>query len=154
MFRQCSSDCPEKAVRQCLCSGQFFCLSHCGEHIAQRGNHNLIEIFAQLSPEETMQLTYELSSRFHTINQCKSAIFEKASYLITKIEELSTKAIEKLRKLELQYSKLMASSEYSASQIEEVNNILKSELQSRTNSHSILERTLKNISHRTFVLRV
>jgi hypothetical protein len=138
MFQQCSSACPERAVKQCLCSGQVFCLKHCGEHLIQRGDHHFIDILPNLHLEKRNELADELSSRFHLINQSKLAIAAQASYLIQKIEESSAYALEKLCNLELEYHKLMASQNFSENQMEEVNTILKTDLLLKLNSSSKL----------------
>jgi WD40 repeat protein len=154
MIRQCSSSCPDKAVKQCLCSGQFFCIKHCGEHVVQRGNHNFVDLTLELNPDQRSQLTDELSSRFHIIYQCKATIIAQSSDLVKKIKELSAKALKNLSNLELGYKKFIETKEYSETQMEELNGILKSEMQLKLNSHTLLINSIEKYFEQEFFVTV
>jgi WD40 repeat protein len=153
MFKRCDI-CSEKAIKQCLCSSQFFCQQHCGEHVAQRGNHHFIEIALRLDPEQRLQLTEEISSRIKTIQQCKAKIAEQSSILINKIGEFSTFAIEKLEKFESEYLLLMKTTEYSETQIKAVHEILRTELQLKLHPYQEILGKIEEYYHQDFCVQV
>jgi WD40 repeat protein len=150
MFRLCSSGCSEKAIKQCLCSGQIFCLKHLDQHLLQPGDHSFIDISLDLTLEQRLQLKDELASRVEIISRCQLRVESQATDLINKIQEFSASAKEKLRKLDCEYRSLMAKEEFSETQREDLDKILKTKLQLNINSHFELIASLEEHFNQEF----
>jgi WD40 repeat protein len=133
--------CKESAVKQCLCSKSFLCELHCGRHASQRGNHQFVDLLLQINPSIRLKLEEELSSRIRMINESNSKIATHACSLINQIEILCSCALESLHQMSLKYSKLLTTTEYTPSEMEEIEQIQNTLFNTSFNS------TLESVNH-------
>jgi WD40 repeat protein len=127
MLRQCSL-CSDNAIKQCSCSSNIFCKRHCGEHVAEAGNHYFTEISISLPPEKQNQLAKSLTLRIQLLGECTAQIAAHSSHLVNQIFQLCSRTIKSLNKQALFYQKLLAANDYSNNQLEELDKIINSEL--------------------------
>jgi WD40 repeat protein len=140
MFQVCSM-CPEKATNQCLCSKQYFCEQHLLQHLRKGGSHNIIEASMQPDPDQRKKMAEELKSRLQAIENCKARIMTHTSFIISNIEELAIQATENLDDLAVKYHKLLSTTEFSASQLEEIGGIFTTDF--HLNIETVVESFIK-----------
>ena len=147
--------CSKEASFICHCSDKSICKSHLGEHLGTESNHQIEKLTTNLDFIEKIVFEKNLKTCINSLEELRRNVYKETKEIIQKIKSLNSLTIKKITNQINQFYDLMKKEDFLLSELDQMKNLLYTELRINTiNTSKVIEAAKSFYSQDFFILTI